>query len=108
MYEILGKDNPYPKAKVLIRDIGEFNKAGVRLIKADMDAMFAAILAGDSGHVPTVATVHHDAYEAIDAMLQGRPAGEQLDKLRGLAAVVNQKIEGIERLESRNGLTPVA
>ena len=101
MYEILGKDNPYPKSKVLIRDIAQFNKPGVRLIKADMDALFADIL----GEVPmpeiTVQRLHKEAYEAIDALLAGKSAADCMKELRDLIAVAELKLEGIEQLEKR-------
>lgn len=108
MYEILGKDNPYPKAKRLIRVIGKFNQRGVRAIKADLDAMFAAILGESDAAEITASMLHKEAFEAVDALLEGKPAVEQLFELRELVAVAQQKIDGIEKLAGRNGLTPVA
>lgn len=102
MYEILGKDNPYPKAKRLIRVIGKFNRFGVREIRADLNAMFDDILdGGDEAREVTAANVHKEAFEAVDAMLQGKPAAEQVRELRELIAVAEMKIEGIERITAR-------
>lgn len=83
------------------------NPAGVRPIKADMDALFADLLADDAAEV-TAAELHKEAFEAVDAMLSGKPAGEQLKELRELIAVSQLKISGIEKLQERNGLAPVA
>ncbi len=99
MYEILGKDNPYPKAKRLIRNIGKFNKHGVRQIKADMMSMFADVLE-DYFQDVTAIDLHKEAFEAVDAVLQGKSAADQLKELRELIAVAEQKIEGITRLSA--------
>lgn len=100
MGEILGKDNPYPKTKVLIRRIGHVDKSAnkfrVRLIKADMDAMFDDILCADVDQ-PCVRDLHKESFEAIDAQLENKSLPEQLKELRELASVVNQMIEGRER-----------
>lgn len=101
MYEILGKDNPYPKAKRLIRVIGKFNTFGVREIRADLNAMFDDILGGSEDRKVTAACVHKEAFEAVDAMLQGKPAAEQVRELRELIAVAEMKVEGIERITAR-------
>lgn len=104
MYEILGPDNPYPKAKRLIRNIGKFNKPGVREIKADMDAMFADILAGERVETPSIAKINKECFDVIDAELEGKPAAEQKKEILELIAVLNQKLEGIERFEDHGGL----
>jgi hypothetical protein len=101
MYEILSKDNPYPKAKRLIRAIGRHNPAGIRLIKADMDAMFADLIEPTRLSAVTVKEVHKEAFDAIDAMLCDKPAADQKRELRELVAVAEQKIEAIDRLEER-------
>lgn len=108
MYEILGKDNPYPKAKRLVRVIGKFNKQGVREIKADFNAMIDDVLGDDVPRVPSVREIHKEAFDVIDAELEGKPPAEQKQQIRELIAVLNLKLEGIERFESRNGLAPVA
>jgi hypothetical protein len=104
MYEILGKDNPYPKSRTLIRRLGKFNKQGVRLIRADMNALFTQILGDQPPADITAAAVHKEAFEAIDAMLTNKPAGQQIDELRELIAVCEQKIAGIERFATNGGL----
>jgi hypothetical protein len=103
MYEMLGDQCVYPKAKRLIRVIGKFNRAGVRLIQADLEAMFRDILGGDDEPADvTVAEIHKEAFDVVDSLLSGKPAAEQKQELRELIACAALKIEAIERLEKRN------
>jgi hypothetical protein len=107
MYEQLGDQCVYPKAKRLIRDIATFNPHGARLIKADMDTLFADIFGEESAEV-TAVDLHKEAFEAVDAVLQGKSAADQLRELRELIAVAELKITGIEKLQARGHLSPVA
>lgn len=107
MYEMLGKQCSYPKAKRLIRVIGKFNQHGVRTIKADLDAMFEDILDDAEGREITAIELHKEAFEAVDAVLQGKSAAEQKQELRELIAVAELKIEGLDRMEQRQTLKAV-
>lgn len=104
MYEQLGDQCVYPKAKRLIRDIAALNPHGARLIQADIDALFADILRDDETEV-TAVELHKEAFEAIDAVLQGKSGVDQVRELRELIAVAELKISGIEKLEARNHLS---
>lgn len=106
MHEILGADNPYPKAKVLIRDIAAENPHGAWLIKADLDTLFRELL-GDEAAEVTAVDLHKEAFEAVDAVLQGLSAADQKRELRELIAVAELKISGIEKVEAREHLQPV-
>ena len=105
MYEMLDDQCVYPKAKRLIRVIGKFNIEGVRLVKADLDAMFDELLGTSEKAEVTAALLHKEAFEAIDALLTDKPAAVCKQELRELIAVAEQKLEGIEKLEQRNGLS---
>lgn len=107
MYEILGKDNPYPKAKIMIRDIAEVNPSGIAVIRADLEAMFHELESTGSDREISAVELHKEAFEAIDAVLQGKSAADQLRELRELQAVVEMKINGIQRLQERTGLREV-
>lgn len=96
MYEILGKDNPYPKAKRLIRLIGKLNPAGARLIKADLDIMFAEIFNENTEQV-TVNRLHREAFEAINALMENLSVADQLRELRELIAVASRKMSLVEQ-----------
>ena len=95
MYEILGKDNPYPKAKRLIRKIARHNPDGARLIKCDIDAMFADIL--NEADEPNLQDIHREAFEAVDSILCQKPIAEQKTQLLELVEICQRKLEGIER-----------
>lgn len=97
MYEILSKDNPYPKAKRLIRAIAAVNPDGVALIKADIDAMFATCdLSKKKGGSTTPADLHREAFEAVQALLADRPRAEQQKELRELVAAANDRLSELE------------
>lgn len=96
IYEILGKDNPYPKAKRLIRAIAHHNQSGARLIKADLDAMFRDILTSEM-RTPTAVDLHKEAFEAVQSVLQGKSPAEQKQELRELIAVAEMMLEGVDR-----------
>jgi hypothetical protein len=95
MYEILGKDSPYPKAKRLIRKIARYNQDGARLIKADLDAFFAEILTVIAE--PTLEELHREAFEAVDSVLSGKPIAVQEKELIELLSICQQKLAGIHK-----------
>jgi hypothetical protein len=96
MYEILGKDNPYPKAKILIRDIAQVNQAGARLIKADLMAMFAQIL-GPETELVTDAELHGELNDVVQARLRNAPKDMRLTEDRQAVDVLNRDIAELER-----------
>lgn len=97
MYEILGKDNPYPKSKLLIRDIAAVNLEGVRLVKADMDALWSELFGPAELPAVTAQDLHREAFEAVDALLAGKPAAECMKELRELIAIAQLKLDGLEK-----------
>ena len=105
IYEILSKDNPYPKTKRLIRAIAHRDKTSdksrIRIIKADMDAMFAEIL-GDlpSGKVP-LARKCKELHDVIQAELDGLSAVDRLVECRQAVAVLQQEISDLEQIPIR-------
>jgi len=97
-YEILSTDNPYPKAKRLIRAIAQVNPEGVWLIKADMDALFLDLLEA-AGEV-TVAEMHKESSEAVQSVLEGKTASEQKRELREGIASMQRRLNDIDREEN--------
>lgn len=95
MYEMLGGQCNYPKAKKLIRAIARHNQAGARLIKADLDAMFTDIL--EEADEPSLEDVHKECFEAVDSILRNKPLPEQKTELLELVDICQRKLEGIER-----------
>lgn len=95
MQEILGKDNPYPKAKRLIRDIAAINQAGARLIKADLLAMFDDILDPHPEPV-TDAELHGELNDAVQARLRNAPVAVRLKEDREALEIISRDISEIE------------
>jgi hypothetical protein len=94
MYEILSTDNPYPKAKRLIRKIGRVNPEGVRLIKADMEALFADIL---DDREACLADLHRESAEAVQSVLENRPEAVQRKEILDVAATAINCVAAIDR-----------
>lgn len=95
MYEMLGDQCTYPKSKKLIRAIAHRNQAGARLIKADLDAMFADVLQENAE--PSLEEIHREAFEAVDSILCDKPPATQRLELLELLTICQSKLEGIER-----------
>lgn len=102
MYEILGKDNPYPKAKKLIRDIARHNQIGARLIRSDMNAMWEEILEPVKER-PTAIDLHKEASDAIQSVLANKSKGDQQKELRELITVAKTMLEVIEKETADTG-----
>ena len=96
-YEMLGNQCVYPKAKKLIRTIARLNPEGARMIKTDLDSMFADILAVNDE--PTLEDIHRETFEAVDALLCNKPIGVQKKELIELVTICQSKLAGIERRE---------
>lgn len=94
MYEMLGDQCVYPKAKQLIRAIARHNQDGARLIKADLDAMFAEIL--DASGEVTTAVLHREASEAVQSFLDEKSLAEKKRELTELIAAAEAMLENID------------
>ena len=95
MYERLGNQSNYPKTKKLIRKIGAIDKERVRIIKADLDAMFYQIL-GEGDCTVDVAEFHRETSEAIQSVLEGKPRNQQIKDFRDVAATSYKAIGALE------------
>lgn len=95
MYEMLGDQCTYPKSKKLIRAIAHRNQPGVRLIKADLDALFVDVL--QEIEEPSLEEIHREAFEAVDSILCDKPPATQRLELLELLTICQRKLEGIER-----------
>lgn len=95
IYEMVGDQCFYPKVKRLIRAIGLFNKDGVRLIKADLDAMFTEIL-GECQKPVSDLEMHKELSEAIQAKLANLPPADRLKEMREAVAVLEREITIVE------------
>lgn len=100
MYEMLGDQCSYPKTKVLIRRIAGRSQAGARLIKADMDAMWADILNPVTEPVSD-AVMNKELDEAMQKKLEDAPAAERLKENREAIAVLDKECEYLENKNVR-------
>lgn len=94
MYQLLSTHCHYAPAKLLIRAIAQVNPRGVRLIKADMDALFADLLVPED--VDEV-DLHREAFEAVQACLEGKSKADRKKELRELISVAQMMLEGVDR-----------
>lgn len=95
MFRILDEHSPYKRAKVLIRAIGRFNVSGVRLIRADMDALFASILTTDAD--VTTAELQRKTFDAIQAIAENATPAVQKDKIRQTLVVWQKKLDELDQ-----------
>lgn len=94
-YEILSTDNPLPKAKRLIRAIAQVNPEGIRLIKADLDAMFHDLLHDLDGDA-CISEFHHETSEATQAVLTDKPKPVQRKEMLDVIAVAAKHIRTLD------------
>lgn len=103
MYELLGKDCTYPKTKKLIRSIAHCDdskdKWRVRLIKADLDAMFEKILS-DADDQISAADIHKETSELVQSVLTNQPRAVITKEARDVISVSQQLIEQLEEKDS--------
>lgn len=97
MYEILSTDNPYPKAKLLIRAIAQVDGCDIALIKADLDAMWHELLSGDIS-TGSIKDCHRESSEGVQADLEELPIPEQLKEAREAMASWASRVRYLERL----------
>jgi hypothetical protein len=95
VYEMLGDQCVYPKAKVLIRRIAAHNQAGARLIKADLEAMFADILDPIHEEVSD-AELHGELNDAVQARLRHAPKQICMKEDREALEVLNRDLTRLE------------
>ncbi len=76
VYEILGPDNPYPKLWRMLNPLGRLNADRLELVRADFNARCNRIT-GDRTTPSTVATLNKELDEAVQSVLDKRPAAER-------------------------------
>lgn len=102
MYEQLSETQcVYPKAKLLIRDIGSISKERARLIKADLDALFREILDDDAAEEIDIAELHRESSEAVHAVLSHQAKEIQKKEIREMVAVGEKALEVLEKPKVR-------
>ena len=95
IYEILGRDNPYPKTWRLLNPLGRIAPERLRLVQVDFNARCARILKPND--VPsTPASLHKEVSEAITAILAKAPRGERKTQILEAIAELQKELEKCE------------
>jgi len=101
MYEILSTDNPIPRSKRLIRAVSHCDrspeKLRVKLIKADLDALFSELLGDQMSKEIDCALLHAELTDVIKARLEKKSKAERLKECREAVSVLNDEIAFLEK-----------
>lgn len=95
LYELLGRDNYYPKLWRLLNPLGRINPSRLELVKADFNARCDRILRPHRKR-STPATLHKELSEAINAVLS--KAAKDFRKQQILEAIAELQCE-LEKCE---------
>lgn len=79
MYELLSKDNPYPKVWRILRPLGRLNPARLRLVQADFNARCERIIKRFPPTNP--ARLNKELNDVMQARLEGRSKAEQVKEI---------------------------
>lgn len=110
LYQILEANN-YDKTKRLIRFIGLIDKERVRPIKADLDSLFIEIFGEVEPVEISVADLHSELNDVIQARLKGLSNAERLRECWEAVTALNSEIQSLEKAEIQrdnfSGLAPI-
>lgn len=100
MYEILGKDNPYPKLLKLLRTLANerCNPAGVREIQADLNARIDRMLSPVERE-PSVASIHDECADVTSAKLRGVDLQTRKKEVLQAISVLTRELKCIQDAE---------
>jgi hypothetical protein len=96
MYEIFGKDNVYPKAKILIRDIAQVKPGRSPIDQGRSNGDVCEILTRTRNLV-TDAELHGELNDVVQARLRNAPKDMRLTEDRQAVDVLNRDIAELER-----------
>jgi len=75
VYELLGKDNPYPKLWRLLTPVGRIDYERLLLVQADFNARVARLVPHQPA--PCTSRLHKELTEAMQAVLDKSPKAER-------------------------------
>ena len=104
-YEILGNDNPYPKAKRLVRDIANANgdALAIESIKADFSAHCDKLINRCAARQVSTAELHKELSDVIQATLKDQPIESQVREIREALGVLSIRLNELLQL-TRHGV----
>ncbi len=98
IYELLAKDNPYPKLWRMLNPLGRIAPLRLQIVRADFNARCARIL---DKQLPgsTPASMHKELSDAINSVLAKAPKAEQKKEIYEAIAELYQRLAMIETEE---------
>jgi hypothetical protein len=94
MYELLSKDNPYPKLWRILLSLGKRNPEGLRHIQADFNARCEALLSETVAPI-TAAKLHKELSDVVQCHLAEKPVDEQRRELIEAVSVCQHRLEDL-------------
>ena len=98
MYELLSKDNPYPKLWRILRPLGRLNPAGLRRVQADFNARCAAILGEEPVQAVTQARMHKELSDVVQSYLASSPPADQRREMIEAVSVLQQRLNELNAI----------
>lgn len=92
IYEILGRDNPYPKCWRLFNPLGRIAPDRLALIRADFNARCDR-LTGPRPTPSTPATLHKEVSDAINAVLAKAPSADRKREILEAISELQKQLE---------------
>lgn len=92
IYEILGRDNPYPKLWRLLNPLGRLNPDRLGLVQADFNARCRRIYRPFSG-LSNPASLHQQVSEAVTAILANAPRCDRKKEILEAIAELQKELE---------------
>ena len=91
IYEILGRDNPYPKLWRLLNPLGRLDFDRLLLVQADFNARVARI--GLKESKPCVSKTHKELSEAMQKILENAPKHERKCEILEAIAELQKQLQ---------------
>ncbi len=90
LYELLGKDNPYPKLWRLLNPLGRLDFDRLLIIQADFNARVFRLR--DKKAVASDADLHKELADAMQAVLQKLPKADRKCEILEAIAELNKQL----------------
>lgn len=91
VYEILDRDNPYTKLWRLLAPLGRIDPDRLRLVQGDFNARCARLI-GNNGPPSTVSSIHKEATDVVQKILDGAPKCERKTEILELINELNKEL----------------
>lgn len=99
VYELLGRDNPYPKAWRILRAIGRRNPDGLRFIQSDFNRRCEAVLTNLP--LTTLAEVNKELQDVTQSELEQTPVEKRKTEILEAIAILQARLAHLESQETQ-------